>query len=376
MFLSHAVLDNHLTIAHVLLSLCVGGGERMALLLAGQQVRHGHRVLLVSLEGLEGGTLGPEFEAAGVTVARVPKRPRGFDATLFPRLAALFRRERVDVVHTHNNLPLIYASLPGRLCGAGVIHTEHGRHPDAAHRLWMRRAAAAAAHRYVAVSDATADYAREIRAAAGGKLRVILNGTDVPQFARDEAARAAWRARWGAGDGETVVGTVGRMAAVKDHALLLRAMAPLARDGARLVIAGDGPEREATTRLAAELGIAERVSFLGEIRDVASMLSALDVFVLSSRSEGLPMVLAEAMAASLPVVATAVGGVPRVVMAGESGFLVPASDEAALRDKIAVLAQDPAMRRRFGERGLALARERYSLERMHDEYMSAYREVL
>lgn len=376
MFLSHTVLDHHLTIAHVLLSLCVGGGERVALLLASQQVRLGNRVLLVSLEGLEGGTLGSEFEAAGVEVERVPKRPRGFDPTLFPRLHALFRRERVNVVHTHNNLPLIYASPAGRLAGAGVIHTEHGRHPDVWHRLWMRRAAAAAAHRYVAVSEATADFARQIRAVAPNKLSVILNGTDVPHFARDEAARAALRAEWGASDDETVVGTVGRMAPVKDHALLLRAMAPLLRGGARLVIVGDGPERAATETLAAELGVAERVCFLGEIREVAPVLSALDVFALSSRSEGLPMVLAEAMAASLPVVATAVGGVPKVVLAGETGFLVPAGDEAALREKIGLLSRDPAMRRRFGARGLSIASERYSLERMNDEYMSAYREVL
>jgi glycosyltransferase involved in cell wall biosynthesis len=361
-----------LTIAHVLTSLHVGGGERVALLLAASQRSRGHRVVVISLEQPPLGPLAPEFAAAGVRVRQVAKRPRGFDVTLPGRLLGCFRRERVDVVHTHNQLPLIYAALPGRLSGARVLHTKHGPHPDRAYRLWLRRVGAAATHTFVAVSEATAAFAREIHEVAPRKLRVILNGTDLDKFARDPTARERVRESWGVGPNGFVIGTVGRMAPEKNHAMLLRALAPLLGEPARLVIAGDGCERGATERLAKELGIAPWLRLLGEVRDVAPVLSGLDVFVLSSSYEGLPMVLTEAMGAGLPVVATAVGGVPKVVAEGETGYLVAPGDADELRSRVERLRADPKLARRLGERGLEVSRQCYSLERMVAEYFAAY----
>jgi glycosyltransferase involved in cell wall biosynthesis len=340
--LPHAVPVERRAIAHVLTSLCVGGGERMALGLASSQVGLGHSVRVVSLEEPPNGALGEQFERAGVEIVRVPKRPAGWDPTLTARLTRALRRARATIVHTHNPLPLVYATMAGRLAGARVVHSKHGAHPDAWHRIWLRRIGAAATHAFVAVSTATAQAALELREVAPSKLRVVANGVDIEMFARDPVVRAAERGRWRVNERCFVIGTVGRMAEVKNHPLLVRAVAPLLCAETVLVIAGAGPELARTAALCDELGVTEHVRFLGEVSDVPAVLSGLDVFALSSRTEGMPMALVEAMAASLPVVATSVGGVPEVVADGISGFHVPPDDEHAMRARLVTLRDEGA----------------------------------
>jgi glycosyltransferase involved in cell wall biosynthesis len=349
-----------LSITHVLLSLHIGGGERVALELARMQAADGHRVSVVS------------FERANVEVVCIPKRA-GFDWTLPPRLLRHFRARRPDVVHTHNPLPLIYAAAPARAARARVIHTKHGPHPDRALRLWLRRGGAACTSAFVAVSEDSGEFARRVREVAPSKLSIIENGTDTDAFHPDEAARAALRAELGIPADAFVVGTVGRMEDVKNHALLVRAVAPLLGERCHLVIAGGGSLERATAELAEALGVSAFTHLTGPTDAVARVLAGLDVFALSSKTEGLPLVIPEAMATELPVVATAVGGVPKVVVEGETGLLVPAGDEPALRDAIARLRDDPELVRRMGLRGRSLARERYSARRVAAEYMALYR---
>jgi glycosyltransferase involved in cell wall biosynthesis len=360
------------TIAHVLTSLAVGGAERLVVGLCASQARLGYRVLVVSLEEPAGGALGAELERRGIAVIRVGKRAGGWDPWLVGRLALRLARERVQLVHTHNPLPLVYGALAGRLCGARVVHTKHGAHPEIPRRLWLRRVGASACHAFVAVSAATAAAALEQSEVSPRKLTVVLNGIEAEGFERSTAARKLVRRAWGVGDQCCVMGTVGRMAAVKNHGLLVRAVAPLLGHQVTLVMAGDGAERARTDALCRELGVGAHVRLLGEVSDVASVLSGLDVFVLSSASEGMPMVLAEAMAASLPVVATAVGGVAEMVEDGVTGWLVPAGDEAAMRGRLELLRSDPARARRFGEQGRVRARQAFSVQRMSDEYRAVY----
>ena len=369
-----AVVNNgSLTIAHVLTSLSVGGGERVALLLAQRQVELGHRVLVASLEADGDGGLRPEFEEAGATVVAIPKAAHGVDPKLWLELWSWAWGERADVVHTHNSLPQIYGAPAGRAAGARVVHTEHGRHEASVLQRRLRQITCAPVHRMFAVSEATADFVRELGLIADDRLGVILNGTDVRRFARDADRRARARASWGIPEDAFVVGTVGRMAAVKNHALLVRALAPLLGPQRRLVIAGDGELRAATEALIAELAIADHVHLLGMVRDVPAVMSGLDLFALSSDSEGLPMVLVEAMSASLPVVATDVGGVAKVVRQDETGLLVPSGNEEALRGAVDTLIGDRALRERFAARAYDVAEAEYSSRRMTDEYLAAYR---
>lgn len=361
-----------LRIAHVLSSFGMGGQERVALELAGAQVRSGHAVAAVSLAAAPHGVLADAFRARGVAVHGVPKG-RAFDPTVIARLARLLRHEGIDVVHTHNPQPLAYGAPAGRLAGAVVVHTKHGINPDRGRRLWLRRLGGHLAHAYVAVSDATADTARQNRECPPSRLHVVANGVDLEAFAPEPGARREVRRELELPEDAWVLGTIGRVSPEKDHAMLVRAAGPLLGPRVRLVIVGDGAEL-ARVRSAAE-AFAPWVVLPGLRRDVPRVLAALDTFVLSSQSEGLPLALLEAMAAGLPIVATDVGGVGEVVQHGAAARLVPSGDEAALRAALASLLASPEEAARLGERAREGA-ERYSAARAANAYLALYTAAL
>ena len=358
-------------IAHVLTSLHVGGGERLTLDLATGQGAAGHQMVVVSLEQPPDGPLARAFAERNLPVERVAKRP-GFDPTLVFRLAALLRRRKVDVVHLHNRLPLIYGAPAGRLAGAVVVLTRHGPRTGGRKERWLLRGAGRLLHAFVAVSPELAVLERERGTCTAEKISVIENGIDVVRFEGAAARRLAARAALGIPADAWAIGSAGRFAPEKDYPFLVRAAAPLLGEKARLVIVGDGTEMPAVKAEVAARGVAPFVALPGMRDDVADLLAALDVFVLSSRMEGLPLVVLEAMAAGLPVVATAVGGLPKLIADGETGFLVPHGDEAALRNRLAMLRESPETARAVAERGRARARERYSRDRMVQRYLDLY----
>jgi glycosyltransferase involved in cell wall biosynthesis len=361
------------SIVHVLSSYGVGGQERVALDLAAGQVRRGHTVSVVSLAAPPDGPLAAEFRDAGVGVHTVPKRG-GLDPTLTPRLA-LKLRGRADVVHTHNPLPLIYGAPAARLLGGAAIHTKHGVNPGSRSHMLLRRTSARFVDFFVAVSEVTAAQAREQGDCDPDKLVVIPNGIRLERFAPDAAARAAVRAELGIPDDAWVIGTVGRVDEVKNQTMLVAAAAPLLGDKVRLVIVGDGPARAALDAAVAALPHPEWVHVLGRRMDVDRLLPGFDVFALSSVSEGLPLVVPEAMAAGLPVVSTAVGGIPGVIEDGATGLLTPV-DEDTMRQRLAALAGDRDRARAMGMRARELALTRYSADRMLDDYLALYEKAL
>lgn len=357
------------SIVHVLSSYGVGGQERVALDLAIGQKARGHEVSVISLAPPPDGAMADEFAAAGIAVGRVAKRD-GLDPTLVPRLVHELRQRHADVVHTHNPLPLIYGAPAARLVRAASIHTKHGINPGGCcHRL-LRRTAACLTHAFVAVSDATAVRACEQRDTALTKLHTIPNGIRLDRYAPDAEARAAARVELGLGDA-WVVGTVGRLDAVKNQAMLVRAMAPILSSRVRLVIIGEGdarPEVEAAIR---ELAEPRWVVMTGRRMDVPRLVHAFDVFALSSKTEGLPLVVPEAMAAGLPIVTTDVGGLPSVVDDQQTGLIVPA-DERVFARALAVLEADRERARAMGASGRRVALARFSYDRMVDAYLELY----
>ncbi|HWO21457.1 MAG TPA: glycosyltransferase [Kofleriaceae bacterium] len=360
------------SIVHVLSSFGVGGQERVALDLAIGQRARGYDVGVLSLAPAPDGPMAEEFAQAGVAVGRVPKRP-GVDPTLVPRLALELRRRRADVVHTHNPLPLIYGAPAARLIGAAAIHTKHGVNPGSRGHRMLRRAAAQLVYAFVAVSGTTEAQAKEQRDAPLGRLHTIPNGIRLDRYAPDPEARAAARVELGLGDA-WVVGTVGRLDEYKNQVLLVRAMAPLLSSRVRLVIIGDGPARPDVEAAVAALPEPRWVVLTGRRMDVPRLVHAFDVFALSSKSEGLPLVVPEAMSAGLPIVATAVGGLPSVIDEGETGLLVPV-DEAALAAALARLERDRDRARAMGARAREVALARYSSERMVDAYLELYKQA-
>lgn len=361
-------------VTHFVENLERGGLERTVVDLARTQAARGQRCQVVCLFGR--GVLAGELDAAGVPVFACGKR-RGFD----PRALARARRRIVahgsDVLHTHNATAHYHAVLATLGLGLRAINTRHGMGAlDAAsrrerlYRLSLRRTDAVAT-----VCEAAR---RELEHAGwphAARLVAVPNGIDVERFApRDERARERLAGTLGLPPHTRVIGTVGRLNPVKDHAALLQAFARLrdAMPDTALVLVGDGALRGELAALAAAPELAGRVHLLGDRSDVANLLRAFDLFVLSSRSEGYSIALLEACASGLPIVATEVGGNAEIVHAGENGLLVPPGDPAVLADALRVLLADPARARSMGQAGLEWVRREGSLAAMAARYAQLY----
>jgi glycosyltransferase involved in cell wall biosynthesis len=326
-------------IVHVVQQLGPGGLEVMALELAAAQTRR-RETLVVSLEATEAFALErwPRLRRQADRLLFLGKRP-GLDPWLPFRLAVLFRRLRPACVHTHHIGPLLYAGLAARLAGVPrLLHTEHDAWHlgDARRRRVMRLALALA--RPVVVADAP-HVAEALATAFGGPSPpVVLNGVDTNRFRPGD--RRAARSALGLPLDRPVIGIAARLERVKGVDLAIAAMARVPGP-AVLAIAGHGTERDALQAQVAEARLGERVRFVGQVQDMAGFYQALDVLCVPSRAEGLPLAPLEAQACGVPVVATAVGGVPQALCPA-TGRLVPAEDPQALADALAQAASAAA----------------------------------
>jgi sugar transferase (PEP-CTERM/EpsH1 system associated) len=363
-------------VAHVMHSLQTGGLENGVVNLvntADESFRH----VIVCMT--EAGPLRARLKPA-VEVFTLGKRP-GHDLGAVVRLWRLLRRLRPAVVHTRNWAA--FDAIPAaRLAGVRVlVHGEHGREVDDpegrdGRRNRIRRLLAPLVSHFVTVSRDLERWLVQDVGLPARKVMTIHNGVDLSRFAQGDRRDA--RERLELPPEAPVLGTVGRLDPVKDHAGLLRAFASLAvlHPDAMLLIAGDGPCREELAGLTRSLGLDGRVRLLGECRDVPGVLAALDCFVLPSIAEGMSNTILEAMAAGLPVVATRVGGNPELVEDQVTGRLVVSRDPGALAEAMAVYLDDSHLRGLHGKAARQRVTERFALDRMCESYTSLYRRLL
>jgi glycosyltransferase involved in cell wall biosynthesis len=278
------------------------------------------------------------------------------------------RRLRPDILHANLRHPWAaqYGILAGLLCpGTHVVAVENSPIvPSNARQRWLRKLLVRRYAAYVAVGVGVARRTEELLGLRGGYVRTIHNGITVGQ-----PPPAAERASNG-----LVVGAVARLAPEKGFDVLLRSLADL--DDVTAVLVGDGPERETLEREARALGIADRVVFTGWQREPEQYLRSFDLFVLSSRVEGFPLSVLEAMGAGLPVVATTVGSVDELVVDGTTGVLIPPDNPVALTAAIRRLGADPERARRMGEAGRVRVLAVFSAEAMALEFESLYDDLL
>jgi sugar transferase (PEP-CTERM/EpsH1 system associated) len=325
-----------------------------------------------------GGSLENVLEERGIPVHRLNKK-EGVDAGLFFRLRRLIREREIKVVHSHNYSAWIYACIAARSVGQVVhVHTEHSVVENVGRRYQMQRWLSRMTSHVVGVSQHVHDVMISDIGVAPSRVKLIANGVNTDRFAPNADRRRSARSSIGLADGDIAIGIVARLVPVKNHSLLLRAAAPLLKDGSlsiKVVVVGDGPERGALEALSAELGIGERVIFLGERRDTEKLLNAMDIYVLSSISEGMNLTLLEAMSAALPVVATDVGGNGELVENGVTGRLVGLGDVDAMTKLLREFATSADKRRAMGSAGRESIIRRFDERVMIAHYLKLYGEA-
>ena len=315
--------------------------------------------------------LEPLLEAAGIRVWHAGKRP-GFDPRMLPRVARVLREFQPDILHTHSYVLRYTVPVARR---AAMVHTVHNlaeREVNAFGR-WVNRVA----YRRGAVPVAAGvEIAKSFRRVYGFEVgATIPNGIDLLQY-RKPGAREAWRQAHGFSGNDVLIASVARLEPQKNPLGLMEAFARGLRDDQRchLLLAGGGSLENAARECAERCAVERRVHLLGVCRDVPEMLAAADLFALASRWEGRPLAVMEAMAARLPVIATAVGGVPEIVEDGVSGVLVPPGGVQELADALAALARDGNRRQVMADAAGARATG-FGVEVMIEAYANLFERV-
>ena len=363
-----------LRIAYVVTSTAVGGAERQVFELASTFRDRGWGVGIVSMLPLHEQFL--PLRDDGIRLASLNMSQGVPDPRALVRLARTIRSWQPDIVHGH----MVHANLITRLTRLlvptpRIISTMHNQDEGEQWRYFAYRLTDRLADVTTTVSKVAVDEAIRRHAVPSDRIRLIPNGIRTDRYPCDHALRDRTRAALGLKD-EFIWLTVGRLTDAKRHIDLLEAFRRLHQGSppARLLIAGTGPLRPILEARIARYSLSDAVSLLGLRGDIPALMQAADAFVMSSAWEGLPMVLLEAAASSLPIVATNVGGSSEAVLSGETGFLVPARHPVALSEAMVRLMRlERDERRAMGRRAQAHAVERFDQQRIADQWETLYR---
>lgn len=361
----------------------IGGPARQALLLSKELPQFETRLLVGRVDPTEGELLDPEVHIERLGSLVRPIAPMN-DVQALRAIRRTIAHWRPHLVHTHMAKAGTLArstrwSLRHR---PALVHTFHGHvlegyfsPPVQKAFIATERALARGTDVLVAVSEEVKLSLLELGIGSEDQYRVIPLGFDLSSFLGVDSASGELRGGIGLGETTPLIGVVGRLVPIKDHATLLHAMRRLP-DEVHLAVIGDGELRAPLEALTESLGLGRRVHFVGWWRDMWKVYADLDAVVLSSRNEGSPVALIEGQASGCPAVATDVGGVRSVVKDGVSGLLVPPRDPEALAGAVESVLADAEGARRMGTKGRSFVRERFSSERLVSDIRSVYDDVL
>jgi glycosyltransferase involved in cell wall biosynthesis len=359
-------------VLHLIESSGPGGAETVLIKLVENLDRTKYRSVICLLKD---GWLNGQLRDRGFDTVIVPQ-PKGLNPGWIGRCVSLVRQKKIDLLHAHEFAMNTYGSIVSRLTGVPIITTVHGKAYYG--EKWRRRAAyrfAAKQSKMVAVSEDIKNFLIDRVGIKEQDLTTVHNGIDLNSYHcahSGDGKNGAGRGRCG-----SVIGTVGNLYPVKGQTYLLKALAVVAQSFPEItcLIAGRGELLGTLQAEAAQLGIGDRVNFLGFRQDIPQLLREMDIFVLPSLSEGLPLSALEAMAAGKPVVATDVGGTREAVLDGQTGFLVPPKDPQALSEKIMHLLKHWDLAKCLGEAGRKRVAKFFSLQTMTKRYEALYDEA-
>ncbi len=369
--------ERPLRIVHVVDSLEFGGLERVVVDLAIAQKHAGHQVQVFSINATAG--FRPNLESADIRVV-VGDKQGTLDRRVLKSLRAT--TAQADVVHAHNFVPNYYAALAtlfqrGRRVQICTCH-DMGTRLSNRRLRWLFRWSLSRTRRVAMVGQQVCDRFIEMGMVDPRRAVTVLNGIPVQRFRNSPERKERARGQLGLPATSPVIGCVGRLVGLKNHALLLTQMPRLLQThpDLMLVIVGDGPLHDQLLDQVQSLGIARHVMLLGARTDVADLLPAFDVFALPSQTEGLSIALLEACATGLAVVASRVGGNPEIIHDGQTGRLIEANDAQSLLHGLTELLDDPVARARFGAAACDWVTAHASIDALRRAYDDCYIQAL
>lgn len=384
-------MTDRVRVLRVIARLNIGGPALHAVLLTERldPARYDSLLVAGTEEPSEGNYLALQGRTLGtlVLIPALGREIRGFQdlAALF-RLIRLIRRVRPHIVHTHTAKAGTLGRLAALLTGVPLLlhtyhgHVFHGYFSPAKTRCFLaiERWLARRTDRLLTVSETVRAELLALGIGTPEQLMVVPLGLELEPFLGCEPLRGQLRAELGLGEETLLVGIVARLVPIKAHELFLEAAAQVAHrvPRSRFLLVGDGERRAELEALVGRLGLEDRVCFLGWRRDLDRVYADLDLVALTSRNEGSPVSLIEAMAAGRAVVATRVGGVPDLVEDGVTGLLVPPEDSTAMAEAMSALLGDPERRRALGEAGRKRVSPAFGAERLLGDIDRLYTELL
>ena len=379
-------------VVNVVTRLSIGGvAHHVTNLMRGLDPTKYEQQLICGFEGVGEKSMRERILAQGVTPILIPKlvgnpRLNITDGPAFAHILRLLRRQRPLIVHTHTSKAGLLGRLAARLTGVPIIvHTFHGLvlkgHYGPLKSMGVRaieRWLAGFSDRLITVSNEDKKDLLAYRIAPTHKIEVIPVGLELDQFVHGRNRRGVLHRELGLDSAKRLVGIVGRIAPVKNHRLFFDAMVRVLAEctNTHVVVAGDGDLRPAMERYVREIGIANKVSFLGWRYDLPQVYIDLDVVVISSNNEGTPVTAIEAMAAGRPVVATRVGGLPDVISDGETGYLVPPGNVEQLASAIERVLGDGETTERLRRKARESVRHKFVVERLATDIDLLYQRLL
>ena len=323
------------------------------------------------------GPFGTQLRKKGFKIISFNRKP-GFDLNLVLRIRKFITLNKVDVLHCHQYTPYVYGVISAAFTPCKIIFTEHGRfYPDQRKlkRVLINPFLCRFTDRIIAIAGDTKRALIEFENFPGHKIKVVYNG--INDTGHLPFKNSDLKNHLKIGDDTIVLGTVARLDLIKNQAMMIRALKIVRQEhpDTIVIIVGDGPERKNLENLSSTLQLTPNVFFTGFSEDAISYYHIMDIFLLTSFSEGTAMTLLEAMAASLPCIATNVGGNPEIVENNETGYLIPSNDETSLAERICALIDNQKRRQKMGEAGRKRFIEHFTVAKMVKSYQAIYDEA-
>jgi glycosyltransferase involved in cell wall biosynthesis len=367
------VHNKKIKVAHVTFDMRVGGAERVILDLVQNTEPSRYAVSVICLQR----PLGPfaeKLRSSGCHIETFNRKP-GFDLSLIRGIRNVIQKNNINILHCHQYSPFVYGVLAAAFTSCRVIFTEHGRfYPDRRKikRVIINPALFRLTSRVTAISEATRRALKVYENFPMDKIEVIYNGIDDTHIRMGDCN--GLKAALGIDAKAPLLGTVARLDPIKNHPMMIRALKQVHKSlpEATLLVVGDGPEMPKLKKLVDELEVSNRVVFTGMRSDARRFYQIMDVFLLTSFSEGTAMTLLEAMASGVPSLVTDVGGNPEIVSDGETGFIVPSEDSNALAGSILNILGKHSIRETMGRAARKRFEERFSVHKMVLEYQKLY----